>query len=149
MSYGFRGEALHSIAKLSKKLTILSSSDTSGSGTCKTFSEYGTLVNVYDKARTKGTTVTIEGLFECISIRRQDWFKRKGVLYSQAVFLLQSFAILTAKVKFCAILIKDNLDKITVIHSSGRDISSRYAECMKSDGKLVEKINDCFSIKSE
>ena len=101
------------------------------------------------KPRTKGTSVTVEGLFECISIRRQDWFKRKGVIYSQAIFLLQSFAILTKNVNFFTFLVKDKNEKITVIHSSGKGIHSRYAECMKNDGKFIERVNDIFFIKSE
>jgi DNA mismatch repair ATPase MutL len=149
LSYGFRGEALHSLVKLSRKLTILSTSDDSGSGISKVFSDFGNKIDIFDKPRTKGTTICIEGLFECISIRRQDWFKRKSMIFSQVVFLLQSFSVLTANVKFSVYNVKDNNSKLLVLHCSGEDIASRFTECLKSDHKKIEKLFGSFDIQGE
>lgn len=149
MSYGFRGEALHSLVKLSRKLTILSTSDDSGSGISKVFSDFGNKIDIFDKPRTKGTTICIEGLFECISIRRQDWFKRKSMIFSQVVFLLQSFSVLTANVKFSVYNVKDNNSKLLVLHCSGEDIASRFTECLKSDHKKIEELFESFDIQGE
>lgn len=149
LSYGFRGEALHSLVKLSRKLTILSASDNSGSGISKVFSDFGTAVDIFDKPRTKGTSVNIEGLFECISIRRQDWFKRKSIIFAQVIFLLQSFSILTANIKFSIYNVKDNSSKMLVFHCSGDDIACRFTECLKSSHKKLEKIYESFHIQEK
>lgn len=149
LSYGFRGEALHSLVKLSRKLTILSASDDSGSGINKLFSDFGNTIELFDKPRTKGTTVSIEGLFECISIRRQDWFKRKNIIFAQVIFLLQSFSVLTANIKFSVYNVKDNSSKMLVFHCSGEDIASRFTECLKSDHKKLEKFCENFHLQGE
>lgn len=149
MSYGFRGEALHSIIKLSRKVSILSSSDNSGYGIFKTFHDFGTKFDLTDKPRTKGTTLSIEGLFEGISIRRQDWLKRKGIIFPQALFLLQSFAILTPKIKFVSFNLKDNLSKVSILHSTGKSFSARYTECIKNEYKSIENIDEKIIIKNE
>lgn len=128
---------------------IFSSVENSDEGLCKLFSEFGTSINIFNKPRSKGTSVTVEGLFENVSVRRQDWFKRKGFIFSQAVFLLQSFAILTPNVKFCAFLVNDKFEKKNIMHSIGKDISSRYAECMRNDAKKIVKIDNSFSIKKK
>lgn len=149
MSYGFRGEALHSLVKLSRKLTILSASDDSGAGISKLFSDFGTSIDIFDKPRTKGTTVHIEGLFECISIRRQDWFKRKNIIFSQVIFLLQSFSVLTANVKFFVYNVKNNSSKTLIFNCSGEDIALRYTECLKSGHKKLEKFCESFTVHEE
>lgn len=149
LSYGFRGEALHSIVKLSRKVIILSASNNSGSGLCKTFSDFGSTVESMNKPRPKGTTLSIEGLFEGISIRRQDWLKRKNIIFAQTIFLLQSFAILTPNIKFTAFNMKDNLSKISILYSIGKDFSTRYTECMRSEFKNIETIHEEMTIQAE
>lgn len=149
LSYGFRGEALHSLVKLSKKLSILSASDDSGFGNNKIFLEYGQDVQLVQKPRTKGTTIMIEGLFECISIRRQDWFKRKNLLFAQVIFLLQSFSILIPKIKFSVFNFKDISSKISILYCTGKDMPTRYVESMKNNQKNVESFSEKFIICNE
>lgn len=153
VNYGFRGEALHSIVKLSKKVIILSAQDNSGSGLSKIFSDFGSMTELEFKPRTKGTSVIIEGLFECISVRRQDWFQRKKALFSQAYFLVQSFAIMTPAVKFSVYIAKQNIAKSLILFAIGKDFASRYNECMQSNNnnsqKTIERIQLDFDIKNE
>lgn len=145
-SYGFRGEALHSLVKLSRKLTIVSASDNLGAGICKIFSDFGSAIDTCDKPRTRGATVSVEGLFESISIRRQDWFKRKNIIFAQVIFLLQSFAILTTNVKFSVYNVKENSPKAVIFHSSGRGIQLQFMECMKIDCTKIDRFSENFLI---
>lgn len=147
INYGFRGEALHSLVKLSRKVSILSSTTNSGFGICKTFLETGSQIILENKPLPKGTVVSIEGLFECISIRRQDWFKRKSSIFAQAIFLIQTFAIFSKGVKFSVFNVKENSSKVPILFSSGADLKSRYIECMKLDQKNVESFNSNFVVK--
>lgn len=149
LCYGFRGEALHSIVKLSRKVSILSASDDSGTGICKTFYDFGSTVDFMNKPRLKGTTLSVDGLFEGISIRRQDWLKRKSIIFSQSIFLLQSFSILTPNIKFTAFNIKDNISKTSILSSNGKDFSTRYSECLRSESKSAENIYEEVLINAE
>lgn len=137
---------MHSLIKLSKKVSIVSASSDSGFGIIKTFFNYGQVVESVMKPRTKGTTVTIEGLFECISVRRQDWFKRKSFIFAQVLFLLQSFSILIPSTKFSVFNVKDASSKTSVLHCSGKDISTRYIESIRSNHKKVESFSESFII---
>lgn len=149
LSYGFRGEALHSLVKLSRKVCLLSSSDTSGFGICKNFSHFGMSTDSSNKPRTRGTTVIVEGLFESISVRRQDWIKRRNAIFAQSIFLLQSFAILKANIKFSAYNVKENSPKNLIFHCVGKDYSSRYNECIRTEHKSIENYSENFIIHEE
>jgi DNA mismatch repair protein MutL len=68
-SYGFRGEALPSIASVSR-LRIQTSSDDSGIGT-EVVIEGGQLRNVKETGRTRGTTMVVRDLFYNTPARRK------------------------------------------------------------------------------
>ena len=140
---------MHSLVKLSKKVIILSTQDNSGSAVSKTFFDFGSTTELEFKPRTKGTSVIIEGLFECISVRRQDWLQRKSSILSQVVFLLQSFAIMTPEVKFSVYAVKENTTKSLILFSTGKDLAARYIECMQSNNITIERLNLDFNIKNE
>ncbi len=146
-NYGFRGEALHSLVTLSESVSVLTCTEESGSGLCKQFSKFGTRSEIAVKPRAKGTTVVIEGLFAGISVRKLDWFKRKAQLMAQAVFLAQSYAIMSVGVKMSFSHINDAGTKTTIFVSRGLDPKSNHADCFGTrQGQLSKQFSSEFSI---
>ncbi len=147
-NYGFRGEALHSLVTLSESLSVLTSTEElSGSGLCKQFSKFGNTSEIVARSRSKGTTVTVEGLFAGISVRKLDWFKRKAQIMAQAVFLVQSYAIMSTGVRLSFSHINDAGLKTTIFVSRGLDAKSNHADCFGSArGQLSKEFNTEFGV---
>ena len=68
-SFGFRGEALPSIASVAR-VSIVTRTSEDRSGT-ELVTEGGTLLSVRDAGAPRGTTVTVSGLFENVPARRK------------------------------------------------------------------------------
>jgi DNA mismatch repair protein PMS2 len=146
-NYGFRGEALHSLVTLSKSLSVLTSPEDSGSGLCKKFDNFGLSSEIITKPRSKGSTVTIEGLFAGISVRKLDWFKRKAQIMAQAVFLAQSYAIMSSGVRISLSIINESGVKTSVFVSRGLDAKSNHTDCFGSTrGQLSKEFNAEFAV---
>lgn len=146
-NYGFRGEAIHSLATLSEVLSVLTSVDDSGAGFCKQFTKFGLVTEIIPKHRSKGTTVSVEGLFAGVSVRKMDWFKRKAQIMAQAVFLAQSYAVMTIGVRISMSHINDCGVKTSVFHSRGLDCKSNHADCFGTTrGQLSKEFSCEFSI---
>lgn len=64
LSYGFRGEALHSLVQLSSKLYIITKTDNENCGIKLEYDKNGVLINESKIAAKTGTTVHVEGLFK-------------------------------------------------------------------------------------
>lgn len=103
-SYGFRGEALFSIAELSEKLCLTSK--------VKDFSEdFATKVEICTIpppqtrkitkiAAKEGTIVQVEGLFKSYPVRRQEFERNLKTQFASCVELLYAYAIVNSSVRF-------------------------------------------------
>jgi DNA mismatch repair protein MutL len=99
-SYGFRGEALPSIASVSH-FTLLTSTGDGAEGT-KVVVDGGRLVTVEPAARPRGTTMTLLDLFANVPARRKflkgaDAERRRGVAVAEALLLPRPEVALTIR----------------------------------------------------
>jgi DNA mismatch repair protein PMS2 len=87
---GFRGEALFSLANISKSLVVSTRTKEETAGEEISFDSQGNVLDDTRRpvARSVGTTVTVHGLFERLPVRRVDLCKR---IKSQRTKLIRIF----------------------------------------------------------
>lgn len=99
-TFGFRGEALSSLCALSKFNMTTAQSDEAPKGKRLEFDTLGRLTSTNIVACQKGTTVTVEGLFESLPVRRKELTKNIKREYGKVLGLLQAYACICVNVKF-------------------------------------------------
>jgi DNA mismatch repair protein PMS2 len=99
-TFGFRGEALSSLCALSKFYMTTALSDEAPKGKRLEFDTLGRLTSTNIVACQKGTTVTVEGLFESLPVRRKELTKNIKREYGKVLGLLQAYACICVNVKF-------------------------------------------------
>nr|DBA11359.1 TPA_inf: PMS1 [Sporisorium graminicola] len=100
-TFGFRGEALSSLCALAKVTVHTATSDQAPMGTILQLNRSGKVESDTGKAaRQRGTTVTIEGLFKCLPVRRKEFEKNLKREYTKAQNLLQAYALVTKGVRW-------------------------------------------------
>lgn len=72
-SFGFRGEALNALCALSGNISITTKHTSSNLGSTLSFAKDGKLLNQKVAARSNGTTILIENLFESLPVRRSEF----------------------------------------------------------------------------
>lgn len=104
---GFRGEALFSLANISKNLIVSTrtAEDSSSMGEKMEFQKDGTLdlESVTQVARKVGTTVAVVKLFDALPVRRADLIKRIKSQRAKMLRLLQSckWIVCIVIINFC------------------------------------------------
>lgn len=96
-SFGFRGEALASIASVSK-VTLFSSQETSGTGQRVTCA-FGSLSTLEPVSRSRGTTVLVEDLFQNVPARLK-FMKGEAAEAGQIKQMLKAMAMAHPQVEF-------------------------------------------------
>ncbi|PIO77293.1 DNA mismatch repair protein [Teladorsagia circumcincta] len=96
---GFRGEALNALCALSS-ITVLTRYRTDSLGTKLRFDHSGNVVERTSVARSVGTTVIVESLFETLPVRRKEFEKIAKKEFSKVLTTVQSFALSRPDVKF-------------------------------------------------
>ncbi|KHJ96729.1 hypothetical protein OESDEN_03305 [Oesophagostomum dentatum] len=96
---GFRGEALNALCSLAS-LTILTKSRTATVGTKLRFDHCGNITDQSSCARSVGTTVTVEKLFETLPVRRKEFEKTSKKEFGRLLNVVQCFALCRPDVKF-------------------------------------------------
>ena len=99
-SFGFRGEALNSLAALS---TLGLSTRTAGdvTGTALVFRKDGTIETRTPVARDLGTCVSVSELFGPFPVRRKALERSAMAEFRRVVALLQAYAVICDHVRFC------------------------------------------------
>ncbi|GAA6062068.1 hypothetical protein JCM10212_003566 [Sporobolomyces blumeae] len=97
---GFRGEALSSLCGTATLSVVTSTSTTAPVGTSLTFSRSGECVVGGKVARSKGTTVKVDRLFESLPVRRKDLIKNAKREFAKALELVQAYALISTGVRF-------------------------------------------------
>ncbi|KAL8906609.1 MAG: hypothetical protein Q9207_001933 [Kuettlingeria erythrocarpa] len=99
-TFGFRGEALSSLCALSNFHIVTAQADEAPKGIRLEFETSGKLKGTSVVATQKGTTVTVEGLFANLPVRRRDLEKNIKREYGKILGLLQAYACISTSVKF-------------------------------------------------
>eukprot|EP00804_Cyclotella_cryptica_P022970 CCRYP_014984-RB/>CCRYP_014984-RB protein AED:0.07 eAED:0.07 QI:374/1/1/1/0.75/0.8/5/452/1103 len=102
---GFRGEALFSLANISKSMVVSTRTCDENAGEEFSFDPQGNLIAETRRtvARGVGTTVTVNGLFERLPVRRVDLCKRIKTQRMKLIKVLQGYAILCLGTQFTLI----------------------------------------------
>ncbi|KAJ4542976.1 ATP-binding mismatch repair protein [Exophiala dermatitidis] len=99
-TFGFRGEALSSLSALSKLYITTAQAEEAPKGKRLEFDVSGRLKSTTLVACQKGTTVTVEGIFESLPVRRKELAKNIKREYGKVLGLLQAYACVSVHVKF-------------------------------------------------
>jgi DNA mismatch repair protein MutL len=136
-SYGFRGEALPSIASVSRF-----SIESNGLGLTANFSEVS---DPFPSKITGGTVVTIEDLFSRIPARLK-FMKSDGAELSACISVIENFAIIHRDVNFtvrsddkCILSFQNDTLPERIARIFGRDIFERSIYFEEEDGTIVVK----------
>jgi DNA mismatch repair protein PMS2 len=98
-TFGFRGEALSSLCALSNFHLVTAQADEVPKGKRLDFESSGKLKSTTVVASQKGTTASVEGLFEQLPVRRKELTKNIKREYGKAVGLLHAYACISTGVK--------------------------------------------------
>lgn len=99
-TFGFRGEALSSLCALSKFSMTTAQSDEVPKGKHLEFDVLGRLKSTTIVASQKGTTASVENLFESLPVRRKELTKNIKREYGKVLGLLHAYACIRVNVKF-------------------------------------------------
>lgn len=100
-TFGFRGEALSSLCALAKVTIHTATSEQAPMGTILRLDRGGRVESDAGRAaRQRGTTITIEGLFKTLPVRRKEFEKNLKREYAKAQNLLQAYALITKGVRW-------------------------------------------------
>ncbi|PJF16819.1 Pms1 mismatch repair mutL [Paramicrosporidium saccamoebae] len=133
-TFGFRGEALHSLAALSEDLVVTSQTRTNSTGT-------GLRVNLKSKdtatrvACPSGTTVRLSGLLSSLPVRRAEWERNAKRHLARALWLVQSYILAVPNVRIRCIGCTNGKSSVYFASSGSNDASKAYAEAFKGEIK--------------
>uniref|UniRef100_A0AC34Q681 Uncharacterized protein n=1 Tax=Panagrolaimus sp. JU765 TaxID=591449 RepID=A0AC34Q681_9BILA len=91
-TYGFRGQALNSLAKFSS-LSIVTRATDAKCGSKLTFDEDGKLVDVKKIARNTGTTICVQNIFERLPVRRKEMIDQIEHHFLNMLHSIQAYAL--------------------------------------------------------
>lgn len=97
-SYGFRGEALSSLATMAE--LVVTTSTEPPMGTKLEYGPHGKLISKTPLARERGTTVAFRDLFKPFPVRQAEFKKNIKREYAKAVALIQAYGIVRTDVRF-------------------------------------------------
>jgi DNA mismatch repair protein PMS2 len=94
-TFGFRGEALSSLCALCENVTISTATESEAPmGTILEFDRTGRIISKDGRvARQRGTTVTLNGLFTPLPVRRKEFERHAKREYGKALALLSAYAL--------------------------------------------------------
>ncbi|XP_019441764.1 PREDICTED: DNA mismatch repair protein PMS1 [Lupinus angustifolius] len=98
-TYGFRGEALSSIAAMAN-LSVETRTVNESIGSNLSFDHSGVLISESKIARKVGTTVTVKNLFSNLPVRSKEFSRNVRREYGKLVSLLNAYALIANGVRF-------------------------------------------------
>ncbi|KAI9799544.1 MAG: hypothetical protein M1825_004470 [Sarcosagium campestre] len=99
-TFGFRGEALSSLCALSDFHVITATAEDAPKGTKLDFETSGALKKTSTVACQKGTTVSVQGIFQNLPVRRRELEKNIKREYGKVLTILNGYACISVAVKF-------------------------------------------------
>lgn len=137
-TFGFRGEALSSLCALANVTIHTATSSQEPMGTVLRLDRAGRVATDTGRAaRQRGTTVTIEGLFNSLPVRRKEFEKNLKREYTKAQNLLQAYALITQGVRWTT----------TNTPAGGRKISQFSVNSSTAPNYLSANVSSLFGAK--
>lgn len=99
-TFGFRGEALSSLCALSRLHVTTSRAEDAPKGTKIAFETSGKVKSQTVVASQKGTTVTVEDIFQMLPVRRRELEKNIKRDFGKVLSLLHAYACISVGVRF-------------------------------------------------
>ncbi|CAG8491776.1 9915_t:CDS:10 [Paraglomus occultum] len=118
-SFGFRGEALSSLSALSKLTVITSTEEQAPSGRKLEYDANGRLAKTIPTARERGTTVSVQRLFESLPVRQKEFKRNVKREFAKALTLLQAYGIISEGVKITCTNQTGRSERTTILATSG------------------------------
>ncbi|CCJ30765.1 unnamed protein product [Pneumocystis jirovecii] len=116
-SYGFRGEALHSLCKLGRVKIITAAEEQVPHATEITYDQEANIVSK-KVVSSHGTVVRVEQLFYSLPVRRKEFERNYKHDFQKALSMIQSYAIITTGIKL--LVTNEQPKKPKIIHFSTR-----------------------------
>nr|WJN24951.1 mismatch repair protein [Moesziomyces parantarcticus] len=137
-TFGFRGEALSSLCALASVTIHTATSQQAPMGTVLRLDRSGRVADDSGRAaRQRGTTITIEGLFKSLPVRRKEFEKNLKREYAKAQNLLQAYALITKGVRWT-----------TTNHPSGGRKTPQFSvNSSSADNYLAANVSALFGAK--
>uniref|UniRef100_A0A5K3FE80 MutL_C domain-containing protein n=1 Tax=Mesocestoides corti TaxID=53468 RepID=A0A5K3FE80_MESCO len=151
-SFGFRGEALHSLCQVAD-VAVHTRAESARSGTRLEFSTAGEVKSRRPLARSKGTTVVVDRLFHTLPVRRRHLTDQSRLLkeFTAAVSLISGYCVSLVGVQLaCYRFDKKGTKTLVVSNMSARSVSENIAAVFGQAqlDSLVEIASD-FPLPSE
>lgn len=106
-SFGFRGEALNSLALTCKEVVITTKSKEENCVGFKLTFRGDKLITKETMARSEGTCVMLNQLFHSFPVRRREFEKNFKREFQKSISLMQSYAIISTNVKISCFNMKN------------------------------------------
>ncbi|KAI8961660.1 DNA mismatch repair protein MutL [Daldinia sp. FL1419] len=123
-TFGFRGEALSSLCALSKFTVTTCLASDAPKGSKLEFETSGKLCSTSMVAAQKGTTVTIEGLFHNLPVRRRELERNIKREWNKVIGVLNQYACIQTGLKF-SVSQQPNKGKRVVLFSTKGNQTTR------------------------
>ena len=121
-SYGFRGEALFSIATVSELCTILSKNTQDADRLGMKLELRNGVAHLSDVSRKPGTTIIVDNLFSKYPVRCKEFHRGIKTQFSEAIEILTGYALANPQVRFvCYNIPKASNSRLLIFQSNGKD----------------------------
>ncbi|XP_054168173.1 mismatch repair endonuclease PMS2-like [Oppia nitens] len=148
-SYGFRGEALNSLANMSD-LLIQTRHLSQAIGSSLKFDSDGNVISREAVARNVGTTVSIQNLFYKIPVRRKEFHKNIKREFDKMIRLVIGYCVGTVGLRINLTNQMNNKPKQTLLSSPGLSTKNNIIEVFDSKqlNQLID-FNECQQLCGE
>lgn len=136
-TFGFRGEALHSLAALSTRLELLSrirNGDPHGLGVKLTME--GGRESLQKAPAPVGTSIRIVGLLATLPVRQAEWRRQAKRHFARALWMVQSYVLAAPHVRFRCVNTgkgRTTSQQALFASSGGGDVSKAFVEAFPGD----------------
>lgn len=143
-SFGFRGEAISSIANISSSLVVTTRTSDSDIGYKLVYNQQGELTSSTQTHRQVGTTVHVQGIFSTLSVRYAEFQRSSKREIAKAISIIQSYALIQEIRISCKLESKDLFSTSAI--SIPANISCIFPSTQFNEISLPLNIKNCISI---
>ncbi|KAI9143325.1 hypothetical protein BKA69DRAFT_118083 [Paraphysoderma sedebokerense] len=128
-SFGFRGEALNSIASLAQSFSIATKTDSDEVAVCYEIDHSGEIISSKSICGTTGTTVVVNRLFQKLPVRRQEALRTGKNNFKAVKEMLEAYALCLPSIRFSLKHVPEN--------QGAKNTKTQFASWMKAKADNV------------